>query len=78
MGLKPHEFRELVNDLTDIARTYAGTQCLRDVISRRLGIDVKIDTPNKDIPVPPEFPECQTLSESWSLNGLRHTSTNRG
>lgn len=32
--LKDHEIRELVNELTRIAKVYHGAGCLREVISR--------------------------------------------
>ncbi|WJZ28099.1 hypothetical protein NCTGTJJY_CDS0220 [Serratia phage 92A1] len=41
--MKPHVYRELVNDLTKIAREYHGHGCLRELINRRLAEDVKID-----------------------------------
>lgn len=34
--LKPHEFRELVNELRDVARTYHATEQLREQIARTL------------------------------------------
>lgn len=45
--LKPHEYRELVNDLRDIAKQYYGHDCLRELINRRLGKSVKIETKNE-------------------------------
>lgn len=45
--LKPHEYRELVNDLRDIALKYHGAGCLRELINRRLGQSVKIETKNE-------------------------------
>ena len=43
--MKAHIFRELVNDLRDIATQWHGSQQLRERISRRLSQDVSI---NKD------------------------------
>lgn len=34
--LKPHEFRDLVNDLSDLARRFYGHDCLKELIRRRL------------------------------------------
>lgn len=34
MNMKDHEIRELVNELTRVAKTYHGAGCLREVISR--------------------------------------------
>lgn len=45
--LKPHEYRELVNDLRDIALKYHGAGCLRELINRRLGQSVKIEKKNE-------------------------------
>ncbi len=41
--MKAHIFRELVNDLRDIATQWHGSQQLRERISRRLHQDVSID-----------------------------------
>ena len=40
--MKEHIVRELVNDLTKIAREYHGHGCLRELIRRRLTQDVII------------------------------------
>ena len=41
--MKAHTFRELVNDLRDIATQWHGSQQLRERISERLRQDVSID-----------------------------------
>ncbi len=41
--MKAHIFRELVNDLRDIATQWHGSQQLRERISRRLRQDVSIN-----------------------------------
>jgi len=41
--MKAHIFRELVNDLRDIATQWHGSQQLRERISRRLHQDVSIN-----------------------------------
>lgn len=41
--MKAHAFRELVNDLRDIATQWHGSQQLRERISERLRQDVSID-----------------------------------
>jgi len=43
--LKPHVFRELVNDLRDLAKEFHGHDSLRDRISGRLGRDVPVVGP---------------------------------
>jgi len=43
--LKPHVFRQLVNDLRDLAKQYYGHDSLRDRISGRLGRDVPVVGP---------------------------------
>lgn len=43
--LKPHVFRELVNDLRDLAMQYHGHDSLRERISGRLGLDVPVVGP---------------------------------
>ena len=49
--MKAHIFRELVNDLRDIATQWHGSQQLRDRISRRLMQDVSInEDPANDNP----------------------------
>lgn len=47
--LKPHEFRELVNDLRDTAVKYAGAQSLREGIAHTLS---KYVTHTPHVPVP--------------------------
>ena len=49
--MKAHIFRELVNDLRDIATQWHGSQQLRERISRRLRQDVSInEDPANDSP----------------------------
>ena len=50
-AMKAHLFRELVNDLRDIATQWHGSQQLRERISRRLRQDVSInEDPANDSP----------------------------
>lgn len=45
--MKDHEIRELVNKLTEIARTYAHTHQLRAHISREVNRALKTNQPEK-------------------------------
>lgn len=43
--MKPHLYRELVNELRDVAKAYAHTQQLRERISYTLGRYIEPDSP---------------------------------
>ena len=43
--MKPHLYRELVNELRDVAKEYAHTQQLRERIAHTLGRYVTPDSP---------------------------------
>lgn len=42
--MKDHEIRELVNKLAEVARTYHGAGCLREVISKTVKEALKNET----------------------------------
>ena len=44
-NMKPHLYRELVNELRDVAKEYAHTQQLRERIAHTLGRYVTPDSP---------------------------------
>jgi hypothetical protein len=63
--MKAHIFRELVNDLRDIATQRHGSEQLRERISERLRQDVSIDEdPANDGWIPWAGGECPVLNMS--------------
>lgn len=74
--MKAHIFRELVNDLRDIATQWHGSQQLRERISRRLYQDVSIDEdPANDGWIPWAGGKCPVddvaLVEIWRRDGVQ-------
>ena len=51
--MKPHLYRELVNELRDVAKEYAHTQQLRERIAHTLGRYVTPDSPLEKFKSPP-------------------------
>ena len=74
--MKAHIFRELVNDLRDIATQWHGSQQLRERISRRLHQDVSInEVPANDGWIPWAGGKCpvddDALVETWRRDGVQ-------
>ena len=64
--MKAHVFRELVNDLRDIATQWHGSEQLRERISGRLRKDVSIDEdPAADGWIPWAGGECPLADGVW-------------